>query len=235
MASQSYGSIGFFSAIGVKSTLIIMEIKPPSSPAGRFTQILSVGIGGSALGPLKMWVKTRVDRSRNGLTEFAKKRGSKTRSNWSLKTRGRGLPDTRRKSTPKIRYGNGASIFTTSGIAARKFQNDIEAGQVRNPQLRVRLAKSSKRFVKVVRSALKACTSQTSSPTWWQGCYNDIFKIMVDRRINCQTAGCPWHLVRLYIGYMVEGLKLNTLVVDRSSISTCKARQSPHLDQILWR
>ncbi|KAK9099082.1 hypothetical protein Syun_026127 [Stephania yunnanensis] len=27
-------------------------------------------------------------------------------------------------------YGNGASIFTTSGIAARKFQNDIEAGQV---------------------------------------------------------------------------------------------------------
>ncbi|KAK9087226.1 hypothetical protein Syun_029620 [Stephania yunnanensis] len=68
------------------------KIKPPSSPAGRFTQILSVGIGGSALGPLKvvmsafdpelffelrivpyeaetsianmvkMWVKTRVDR-----------------------------------------------------------------------------------------------------------------------------------------------------------------------------
>ncbi|KAK9109647.1 hypothetical protein Sjap_017707 [Stephania japonica] len=29
------------------------RIKPPSSPAGRFTQILSVGIGGSALGPLK--------------------------------------------------------------------------------------------------------------------------------------------------------------------------------------
>nr|ADN34267.1 methylmalonate-semialdehyde dehydrogenase [Cucumis melo subsp. melo] len=28
------------------------------------------------------------------------------------------------------RYGNGASIFTTSGIAARKFQTDIEAGQV---------------------------------------------------------------------------------------------------------
>ncbi|KAK9109750.1 hypothetical protein Sjap_017810 [Stephania japonica] len=28
-------------------------IKPPSSPAGRFTQILSVGIGGSTLGPLK--------------------------------------------------------------------------------------------------------------------------------------------------------------------------------------
>ncbi|KAI7739660.1 hypothetical protein M8C21_016654, partial [Ambrosia artemisiifolia] len=28
-----------------------MEIKPPSSPEGRFTQILSVGIGGSALGP----------------------------------------------------------------------------------------------------------------------------------------------------------------------------------------
>ncbi|WZY69466.1 hypothetical protein YC2023_001706 [Brassica napus] len=27
------------------------KIKPPSSPAGRFTQILSVGIGGSALGP----------------------------------------------------------------------------------------------------------------------------------------------------------------------------------------
>uniref|UniRef100_A0A0E0ET14 Glucose-6-phosphate isomerase n=1 Tax=Oryza meridionalis TaxID=40149 RepID=A0A0E0ET14_9ORYZ len=27
------------------------KIKPPSSPAGRFTQILSIGIGGSALGP----------------------------------------------------------------------------------------------------------------------------------------------------------------------------------------
>ncbi|KAK9141205.1 hypothetical protein Scep_010886 [Stephania cephalantha] len=33
--------------------LILHYIKPPSSPAGRFTQILSVGIGGSALGPLK--------------------------------------------------------------------------------------------------------------------------------------------------------------------------------------
>ncbi|KAK9106818.1 hypothetical protein Syun_022829 [Stephania yunnanensis] len=30
------------------------NIKPPSSLAGRFTQILSVGIGGSALGPLKV-------------------------------------------------------------------------------------------------------------------------------------------------------------------------------------
>lgn len=28
-----------------------MQIKPPSSPEGRFTSILSVGIGGSALGP----------------------------------------------------------------------------------------------------------------------------------------------------------------------------------------
>jgi malonate-semialdehyde dehydrogenase (acetylating)/methylmalonate-semialdehyde dehydrogenase len=28
------------------------------------------------------------------------------------------------------KYGNGASIFTTSGVAARKFQTDIEAGQV---------------------------------------------------------------------------------------------------------
>ncbi|MQL84866.1 hypothetical protein Taro_017382 [Colocasia esculenta] len=28
-----------------------LKIKPPSSPAGRFTQVLSVGIGGSALGP----------------------------------------------------------------------------------------------------------------------------------------------------------------------------------------
>jgi malonate-semialdehyde dehydrogenase (acetylating)/methylmalonate-semialdehyde dehydrogenase len=28
------------------------------------------------------------------------------------------------------KYGNGASIFTTSGISARKFQTDIEAGQV---------------------------------------------------------------------------------------------------------
>ncbi|KAK9168196.1 hypothetical protein Syun_000336 [Stephania yunnanensis] len=66
------------------------KIKPPSSPAGRFTQILSVGIGGSALGPLKV-VMSAFDpelffelrnvgedkgryRSRNGLTEFAKKR-----------------------------------------------------------------------------------------------------------------------------------------------------------------
>ncbi|KAF6160655.1 hypothetical protein GIB67_019595 [Kingdonia uniflora] len=30
----------------------------------------------------------------------------------------------------KNKYGNGASIFTTSGVAARKFQNEIEAGQV---------------------------------------------------------------------------------------------------------
>lgn len=28
-----------------------LQIKPPTSPEGRFTQILSVGIGGSALGP----------------------------------------------------------------------------------------------------------------------------------------------------------------------------------------
>lgn len=28
-----------------------MQIKPPSSSDGRFTQVLSVGIGGSALGP----------------------------------------------------------------------------------------------------------------------------------------------------------------------------------------
>uniref|UniRef100_A0A1D1Y6W8 methylmalonate-semialdehyde dehydrogenase (CoA acylating) n=1 Tax=Anthurium amnicola TaxID=1678845 RepID=A0A1D1Y6W8_9ARAE len=28
------------------------------------------------------------------------------------------------------KYGNGASIFTTSGVSARKFQNEIEAGQV---------------------------------------------------------------------------------------------------------
>lgn len=32
--------------------LKILQIKPPpSSSAGRFTQVLSVGIGGSALGP----------------------------------------------------------------------------------------------------------------------------------------------------------------------------------------
>ncbi|KAL3527569.1 hypothetical protein ACH5RR_012225 [Cinchona calisaya] len=30
----------------------------------------------------------------------------------------------------KNRYGNGASIFTTSGVAARKFQNDVESGLV---------------------------------------------------------------------------------------------------------
>jgi len=29
-----------------------------------------------------------------------------------------------------FRYGNGAAIFTTSGAAARKFQHEIEAGQV---------------------------------------------------------------------------------------------------------
>jgi hypothetical protein len=28
------------------------------------------------------------------------------------------------------RYGNGATIFTRSGVAARKFQTEIEAGQV---------------------------------------------------------------------------------------------------------
>ncbi|KAK1299780.1 hypothetical protein QJS10_CPB13g00268 [Acorus calamus] len=31
------------------------------------------------------------------------------------------------------KYGNGASIFTTSGVAARKFQNEIEAGQSHIP------------------------------------------------------------------------------------------------------
>ncbi|XP_058010360.1 methylmalonate-semialdehyde dehydrogenase [acylating], mitochondrial-like isoform X3 [Hevea brasiliensis] len=31
----------------------------------------------------------------------------------------------------KNRYGNGASIFTSSGVAARKFQNDIDAGMER--------------------------------------------------------------------------------------------------------
>ncbi|KAJ0010435.1 hypothetical protein Pint_33461 [Pistacia integerrima] len=30
----------------------------------------------------------------------------------------------------KNKYGNGASIFTSSGIAARKFHTEIEAGQV---------------------------------------------------------------------------------------------------------
>ncbi|KAL7206110.1 hypothetical protein ACSBR2_018922 [Camellia fascicularis] len=30
----------------------------------------------------------------------------------------------------KNKYGNGAAIFTTSGVVARKFQNEIEAGQV---------------------------------------------------------------------------------------------------------
>jgi hypothetical protein len=29
------------------------------------------------------------------------------------------------------RYGNGAAIFTASGAAARKFQTEIEAGQVK--------------------------------------------------------------------------------------------------------
>lgn len=28
------------------------------------------------------------------------------------------------------KYGNGATIFTRSGVAARKFQTEIEAGQV---------------------------------------------------------------------------------------------------------
>ncbi|XP_057494561.1 methylmalonate-semialdehyde dehydrogenase [acylating], mitochondrial-like [Actinidia eriantha] len=30
----------------------------------------------------------------------------------------------------KNKYGNGASIFTTSGVVAWKFQTEIEAGQV---------------------------------------------------------------------------------------------------------
>ena len=36
---------------GFAHDIISGKIKPPSSPEGRFTQILSVGIGGSALGP----------------------------------------------------------------------------------------------------------------------------------------------------------------------------------------
>ncbi|XP_031383495.1 methylmalonate-semialdehyde dehydrogenase [acylating], mitochondrial [Punica granatum] len=34
------------------------------------------------------------------------------------------------KIVNRNKYGNGASLFTTSGIVARKFQNEIEAGQV---------------------------------------------------------------------------------------------------------
>ncbi|KAG2703952.1 hypothetical protein I3760_06G160500 [Carya illinoinensis] len=34
------------------------------------------------------------------------------------------------KIVNRNKYGNGASIFTTSGVAARKFQTEIEAGQV---------------------------------------------------------------------------------------------------------
>ena len=33
------------------SANVVWQIKPPSSPEGRFTTILSIGIGGSALGP----------------------------------------------------------------------------------------------------------------------------------------------------------------------------------------
>ena len=33
------------------SLMCLLQIKPPPCPAGRFTQVLSVGIGGSALGP----------------------------------------------------------------------------------------------------------------------------------------------------------------------------------------
>ncbi|PNY17811.1 glucose-6-phosphate isomerase [Trifolium pratense] len=36
---------------GFANDIVSGKIKPPSSPEGRFTQILSVGIGGSALGP----------------------------------------------------------------------------------------------------------------------------------------------------------------------------------------
>lgn len=43
-----YFALFFLRALCLKSKL---QIKPPSSPEGRFTQILSVGIGGSALGP----------------------------------------------------------------------------------------------------------------------------------------------------------------------------------------
>ncbi|KAM3370452.1 hypothetical protein ACQJBY_018026 [Aegilops geniculata] len=35
------------------------------------------------------------------------------------------------------KYGNGASIFTTSGVSARKFQTDIEAGQILKYKLKV--------------------------------------------------------------------------------------------------
>ncbi|KAL2460368.1 Methylmalonate-semialdehyde dehydrogenase [acylating] [Abeliophyllum distichum] len=34
------------------------------------------------------------------------------------------------KIVNKNKYGNGAALFTTSGVAARKFQTEIEAGQV---------------------------------------------------------------------------------------------------------
>ncbi|KAK4776650.1 hypothetical protein SAY86_005338 [Trapa natans] len=34
------------------------------------------------------------------------------------------------KLVNRNKYGNGASIFTSSGVAARKFQTEIEAGQV---------------------------------------------------------------------------------------------------------
>ncbi|KAK9128056.1 hypothetical protein Syun_016853 [Stephania yunnanensis] len=45
----------------------------------------------------------------------------------------------------KNKYGNGASIFTTSGIAARKFQNDIEAGQDRRHPLQATSISTAKR------------------------------------------------------------------------------------------
>ncbi|KAK9134516.1 hypothetical protein Syun_013846 [Stephania yunnanensis] len=49
----SIANLGEYKLMTFWERLKTMIIKPPSSPAGRFTQILSVGIGGSALGPLK--------------------------------------------------------------------------------------------------------------------------------------------------------------------------------------
>ncbi|CAL5358793.1 unnamed protein product [Camellia sinensis] len=44
-------AIGMLTEYATGSDFVDQEIKPPTSPEGRFTQVLSVGIGGSALGP----------------------------------------------------------------------------------------------------------------------------------------------------------------------------------------
>ncbi|KAK9143455.1 hypothetical protein Syun_012855 [Stephania yunnanensis] len=185
VGSRGVGLVMRGRVVRANGVLVLHGIKPPSSPAGRFTQILSVGIGGSALGPLKeiafnvtmkhlgeaikhskLISDVEKDQYQSSLSAAVRELNSKNRyasfevvgylveelrDESTYKTFCKDLEDAnvfsgslifveelaqkssllwRKRGTDLTRYGNGASIFTTYGIAARKFQNDIEAGQV---------------------------------------------------------------------------------------------------------